>query len=361
MTGLYIASTGVGAGKSMLSFSLGLLLQKLGYRVGYMKPLAEYHQQYEERLGDKNALMIQELLGQQFAADIVSPVAIPSSIYSLKRLSADSEAMQKIASAYATISSDNDITIVSGSGAFPQTGTFCNANGLRIANELDLQVILIERIQGPFYYDTILSLKNQLGRRLLGLVVNGISSTQRHDFQNYVCPYLEANDIPVLGFVPHEPGLDAMRVSELAHQIGGYVIAGSGSAASRLVEGYIIGTMQVDNFMTFLRHREKTAAVIVGGDRADLQLAAIQWRTSCLILTDNFSPCEMVRSKAEQHGIPVISVAKDTFSVAREMARLMQTKKITELQQIRLAEKVIAANTQIIPMLCAKGLLRPIH
>lgn len=357
MTGLYIASTTAGAGKSMLSFSLGLHLQKMGYRIGYMKPLAEYHQKYEDRMGDKNALMIQELLGQQQPADIVSPALIPTSIYSLASKHHDPSIMNKIATAYETISRHTDLTIVSGSGVFPFTGTFCDADGLRIVNELDLHVLLIERVHEEFHYDTILGLKKMLGDRLIGLVINSVPSNYMRDYEKHITPYLRGFDIPVLGLVPHEPGLDAMRASELAHNIGGYIVSGKGDAATRLVGGYIIGAMQVDNFMTYLRHQEKTSAIIVGGDRADLQLAALQWHTPCLILTGNFPPCEMVRTKAEKLGIPIISVPKDTFSVAKAMAKLMQTKKITELQQIRLAERIIHENTDIREALHHNGLL----
>lgn len=357
MTGLYIASTNAGAGKSILSFSLGLHLQKEGYRVGYMKPLAEYHQKHEERVGDKYALMVQELLGQQQPADILSPALIPSSFYALAGHSQETTAMARIASAYKTISQDTDITIVCGSGSFPTTGTFCDADGFRMVEQLGLHVILIERVSDEFHYDTLLSLKKSLGDKMLGLVINGIPDSYRHDYQKYISPYLASYDIPVLGLVPHEPGLDAMRASDLAHLIDGHIISGKGEAASRLVGGYIIGSMQVDNFMTFLRHQEKTSAVIVGGDRTDLQLAALQWHTPCLILTGNFAPCEMVRIKAEQNNIPIISVARDTFSIAKSMAKLMQSKKVTELQQIRLAEKLITTNTHIPAMLRDKKLL----
>ena len=357
MTGLFIASTTSGAGKSMLSFSLGLLLQKQGYRIGYMKPLAEYHQQHEERIGDKNALMIQELLGQQQPADVVSPVLMPSSIYSLSSHHITPDPMEAIASAYMTINQGTDLTIVSGSGIFPYTGTFAQVDGLSIAKALNLHVLLIERVHDDFHYDTILGLKKALGDRLLGLVINGIPHNLMRDYKTHITPYLESLNIPVLGLIPHEAGLDAMRASELANHIGGYIISGKGSSSTRLVGGYIIGAMQVDNFMTFLRHQEKTSAVIVGGDRADLQLAALQWRTPCLILTGNFPPCEMVRAKAEQLEIPIISVSKDTFTVARFMAKLMQTKKITELQQIRLAEEIISRNTHIGTALKTRGLL----
>ena len=51
-----------------------------------------------------------------------------------------------------------------------------------------------------------------------------------------------------------------------------------------MVENFLIGTMQVENFLThFKKHRN--SAVIVGGDRSDVQLVALEGDCPCLILT----------------------------------------------------------------------------
>ena len=122
-----------------------------------------------------------------------------------------------------------------------------------------------------------------------------------------------------------------------------------------MVQGFLIGTMQVDNFMMHRRQRPGSA-IIVGGDRADLQLAALHAKSPCILLTGNISPSELIRSRAEAMGVTLVAVREDTYTVARSMARILRSQTVRELQQIRLGlsvtEKSLGLDqlfTQLIP------------
>ena len=98
------------------------------------------------------------------------------------------------------------------------------------------------------------------------------------------------------------------------------------------------------------------SAIIVGGDRADLQLAALHAKSPCIVLTGNISPSELIRSRAEAMGVTLVAVREDTYTVDRSMARILRSKKVRELQQIRLGVSVIEKSldldqlfTQLIP------------
>ena len=345
MVGLFIGSTANGAGKSLLSVALGVLLQKRGFSVGFMKPLGQYPRQEAERHGDADALVIQEALGQHVPADVLTPAMLPSSLHTLSILK-DTTALTRIQEAYATIAEGKDVTLVCGTGRFPFAGTCFQADGIRLIRELGLKAILVERFRGSVEHDALVSLRQILGDALLGVVLNDVPEKHHRDISNLLCPYLEARGVPVLGLVPPEPGLTAMRISELARMLSGVIVAGN-ARASNFVEGYIIGTMQVDNFMTFLRTRKKSDAVIVGGDRADLQIAALHSGCCCLVLTGNISPCELVRTLAEEKGAPVILVRPDTFTVARSMEGILRNKKMRDLKQLRLAVDVVSASLDL--------------
>jgi len=60
----------------------------------------------------------------------------------------------------------------------------------------------------------------------------------------------------------------------------------------------------------------------VGGDRPDIQLAALQTSTRCLILTGNLYPNERLLTLAEAKGAPVLLVDKDTATTAEICERL---------------------------------------
>ncbi|MFM7910140.1 MAG: DRTGG domain-containing protein, partial [Microcystis sp.] len=51
-----------------------------------------------------------------------------------------------------------------------------------------------------------------------------------------------------------------------------------------------------------------------GGDRTDLQLAALETSTTCLILTGSISPDPLILGRAEDLEVPILSVNLDTLS-----------------------------------------------
>jgi len=356
MPGLYIASTAPQAGKSLLTFSLGVLLQKSGLSVGYMKPLGQLPQKHEELMGDADALVIQEVLGQNVPADVLTPVMLPRNLHGLaiaKREQGDDTALARIRNAYRQISEGKDIALVSGAASFPAAGRFARVDGMRLVRELDLKVLFVERYTGQINFDELLLLKDLLGQTQIGLVLNDVPEREMRDVYKILKPWLEEHGITVHGVLNHEPGLTAMRVSDLAHALDGRIVAGNDQAV-RMVTGFLLGTMQVDNFMLHLRNRVH-CAVIVGGDRADLQLAALHAKTPCIILTGNITPSELVQAKAEATGVTLIMVREDTYSVARSMSRILRSKKLRDLDQIRLAVALAEKNLNTESILRALG------
>jgi len=76
MVGIYIGSTAGYSGKNMLAMSLGLRLQKEGYKVGYMKPVGAMPTEIDGKPGDEDALFVQEVLGLSKDPEKVTPVVV---------------------------------------------------------------------------------------------------------------------------------------------------------------------------------------------------------------------------------------------------------------------------------------------
>nr|MCU0570429.1 DRTGG domain-containing protein [Oculatellaceae cyanobacterium Prado106] len=58
----------------------------------------------------------------------------------------------------------------------------------------------------------------------------------------------------------------------------------------------------------------RNMAIVTGGDRTDIQLAALETSTQCLILTGHLPPSATILSRAEDLEIPILSVDLDTLS-----------------------------------------------
>jgi BioD-like phosphotransacetylase family protein len=337
MTGIYIASTTANAGKSLLAFSLGVLLQRAGKSVGYMKPVGRNPRRVDDADVDTDALVAQEVLGQKLPPALLSPVMLPENLHALTMLErGDPHApMRRIRDAFDRVSAGKDITLVSGCGPFPSTGRVLNADGLSIIRDLNLKLLFVERYSGSINFDQLLLLRDILASSLLGVALNDVAENDMRDVENLLVPWLTARGLPVLGVIGHEPGLSIIRIMDLARGLGGRVVAGNAQNAGS-VEGFLIGTMQVDNFMLRLR-RKPGSAVIVGGDRTDLQLAALHAGSPCIIMTGNIRPADLILKQAQEKGVTLVTVREDTYAVAQAMTRILRSKKIRELPQIRLA------------------------
>jgi BioD-like phosphotransacetylase family protein len=74
----------------------------------------------------------------------------------------------------------------------------------------------------------------------------------------------------------------------------------------------LVGAMSAEAALTYFR-RQSNKAVITGGDRADIQLAALETSTRCLILTGNLYPSPVVLNRADELGVPVLLADMDTM------------------------------------------------
>jgi BioD-like phosphotransacetylase family protein len=80
--------------------------------------------------------------------------------------------------------------------------------------------------------------------------------------------------------------------------------------------------------------------VITGGDRSDIQLAALETSTRCLVLTGNISPSPLILGRAEELGIPLLISKQDTLSTIEVIQqyfgkiRLHQPRKVERFEAL---------------------------
>src|SRR5690606_38085039 len=151
---------------------------------------------------------------------------------------------------------------------------------------------------------SILSVQRYVGDRLVGVLLNQVEEAQLDFARSRVVPFLEQRGIPVLGTLVQDPQLAGVTVGELLEYLGGQLI-GNQSLLDKLVEHLMIGAMSATAALTHFRRRNNKA-VFTGGDRTDMQLAALETSTSVLVLTGNMRPSPAVIDRAEECGVPII-------------------------------------------------------
>jgi hypothetical protein len=129
-----------------------------------------------------------------------------------------------------------------------------------------------------------------------------------------------------------------VSVREIAQQLGAKVVCRS-DRLDLMVESLSIGAMNVNSALEYFR-QGRNMAVITGGGRTDLQLAALETSTNCLILTGHVPPQPLVLSRAEDLEIPILSVDLDTLTTVEIVdqtfgkVRLQESIKVECIQEL---------------------------
>jgi len=124
--------------------------------------------------------------------------------------------------------------------------------------------------------------KQRLGDRLIGVLINDIPAEQLQSLTLVYARFGTAG-YPGAGHAAENGLLRSVRVEELVHQLK----RGSLPPRSLGFDGRKPGdgAMNVNAAMKYFRKRRNMA--VVGGAIAEIQLAALESSTQCLILTDN--------------------------------------------------------------------------
>lgn len=354
--GLYIGSTATYAGKNTMNIGIGLRLQKDGFNPGYMKPVGAMPVEINGMQGDEDAFYVQDVLGITPQADIVTPVMVTQDfkIRAFNGHLGDPEKyLEKIKSSYEQLAKERDLMLVSGSGNM-FSGRYSGLDAITIVKKLGLKAVVIDRIQHEVNYDTLVTIKDYLGDQMVGVILNSVPATFNTEVETLIRPFLERQGIKVIGVLPNDPLMSSIRTDTLAEGLGGRLVAAQRST-ERMVESFLIGTMQVENFMTYFR-KANNSAVIVGGDRADVQLVAIEGNCSCLILTGNLYPNDIILSRADALNVPIIMVRDDTYTVAKKMEHMLGRHKLRDAIKIRQAAQIVSGNIDFDAIKAALGI-----
>lgn len=341
MKALYITSIERFSGKTAVCLALGRRLQKEGYRVGYFKPLST--QPWEPTPGralDEDADFVRRTLGlKESAEELVGVVLTPKLAREMRCGCAERDLMSEVKAAYERIISDKDVVLLEG-GASLREGVSLGLGATMVTETLDMPALVIVRYRDRVSQgDDCVAARLMLGERLLGTLVNAVPAKE-HKLAEQICnPCLEKQGIRVLGTLPFQEQLQAISVGELADVLKGEFLA-LPDKREVLIENLVVGAMSVEQALPRIRRIAGTKAIITGGDRADIQLAALETAAQCLVLTGHLRPVPEVLRRAEEIGVPVLLVRGNTMETVEAIeavfgkTRLGQSAKLEQFEKL---------------------------
>lgn len=217
-------------------------------------------------------------------------------------------------------------------------GSLVSLSAPSVSDLLQARELVVIKYTSDLVVDDALGAKALFGDSMIGTVINAVPRQRMRFVQEMVKPYLEEWGIRVFAVLPQERLLMSISVGQLADCLGAEILC-CPEASEELVEYLMVGAMTVDSALTYFR-RKPNKAVITGGDRSDIQLAALETSTKCLILTGNLYPSPLILGRAEEVGVPVILTRQDTLTTVEIIeqffgkTRLHQEKKIQRFQEM---------------------------
>jgi len=319
MATLYVASTETFVGKSAVCVGLLDRARRDGFRSGYMKPVSVAVTRAEDVVLDDDATFIRQHFGLADPPERIAPVLItPSVVESILRGQAP-DFSRRLREAYVAISRGKEFVLLEGANHWAE-GSLVDLSADQITEMLQAPVLLITRYRGAFALDAILAVQRYAGDRLVGVLLNQIEEPQFDFVRSRAVPFLEQRGVAVLGTIMQDAQLAGVTVGELLEYLGGQLI-GRPIWTDKLVEHLMIGAMSAAAALSHFRRREHKA-VFTGGDRTDIQLAALETSTSVLVLTGNIRPANVVIDRAEERETPIILVTDDTLTAVERAERI---------------------------------------
>jgi len=337
MKALYVTSLHTFSGKTAVCLALGRRLQKEGYKVGYFKPLST--EQWQPRPGwayDEDADFVRRTLGlEEPRENLVGVFLTPALAREMRCGCSDRDLMADVKEAYQRVIPGKDVMLLEG-GASLREGISLGLGPVTTAEALDVPALAIVRFRNQVSMaDASVAAHLQLGERLLGVLINALPDDARDLFGQVCRPCLEQRGVPMLGSLPLREQLQAISVGELASVLKAEFLV-LPDKKDVLIEHLVVGAMSVEQALPRIRRIPGTKVVITGGDRADIQLVALETATHCLILTGHLRPVPEVLRRAEEAGVPVLLVRGNTMEAVQAIetvfgkTRLGQTAKLEQ-------------------------------
>jgi len=220
----------------------------------------------------------------------------------------------RLREAFDRVSKNKDVVILEGTSGISE-GSIVGLPAMEVIHLLEAQVVLISRYDNDLVVDGPLAWKKMLDDRLIGVVINAVPHGRISFVEESMVPFLKRRGIATLAVLPQDRVLLSISVGELAEALGGEIL-NSPERKDELVENLMVGAMSVDSALSYFR-RKPNKAVFTGGDRPDIQLAALETSTKCLILTGNLQPNPIILARAEELEVPMILVKHDTLTAVQ--------------------------------------------
>jgi uncharacterized protein len=335
-----VTSLRQGAGKTSVIIGIAKALNR---KIGYIKPFGERFLYRKKRLWDYDAALITNIFGLE---DHPEEMSIGFHHSKLLYMLNEETTREKLHELLISSGDGKDIFFAE-CGRDITYGASVHLDALSLARELNAELIVVASGDEDAILDDVIFFKKhiRLGEvRCKGIVINKVANAT--DFCNTRLPKIQQQGIDVLGVIPYFRELSCFSVSYLADRLFAKIITGEESL-NQTVKNIFIGSMSVGAALINPLFQEASKVVITSGDRCDMIAAALESRSTALILTNNIFPPPDLIAKAAGMGIPLLLVSADTYEIAKQIEGMEALPTKDDLEKIALIEEMVRSHVNL--------------
>ncbi|MFD1469042.1 phosphate acetyltransferase [Hymenobacter caeli] len=324
---VFIATAEPYSGKSLVALGLVNLLLGQARKVGYFKPIIDNDP--VERLDAHLDVMMRHFKLPLAVADTYAYTR-PEALR-LMEAGAEGAMIDAIIRKFKRWEDDYDFTVVEGSDFLGAGTAFEFDANVSIAKNLGVPVILVASGEGKStaqIISAVLTLLHSFEARevpVLLAVANRVPPAQADDVRALLHSQLPADVL--LAVIPEDADLLHPTMREIQAGLDGRLLFGAAGLDNQ-VDNYIIGAMQVPNFLNYLTDN---VLIVTPADRGDIILCALQAHQSAnyprvagIVLTARGEPdAAVVRLLDGLPGVvPILAVATGTFATTTRVGAI---------------------------------------
>jgi len=346
MKPIFVTATGDGTGKTAIAVALATLAQDQGLDVGYFKPKGTRLKSPVGKTRDEDPLLAEEMLGIEAELSDLEPVVYsPAFIEEAIRGDRGDDVRDRVREHFDALDDQYDLVVIEGGGRL-ETGGIVGLTDPDVTELLDARTVLVAGYTNPADVDGVLAAARQFDDNLAGVLFNAVADGNFDSLNTDIVPFLETRDIPVLGIVPRVRALAGVTVADLADALGAELLDPEASTDG-FVERFAVGAMGSDAALRHFR-RMRNAAMVTGGDRSEIQVAALEAPgIECIVLTGGLRPSDAIVGKAAKADVPVLLVQSDTKVTVDRIEDMLSTGRTRNAETVERMRELLSAHADV--------------
>lgn len=242
---IYVAASSQHVGKTTSTLGLVSAFSKLGYKVGYCKPVGQQALKVDHMDVDKDTVLFADLLKFKIDPKVHSPVILgPGATTAFLDRPEEYSFSDQVLYAQEILEQNNDLVIYEGTG-HPGVGSVVGLSNARIAAMVNAGVVFI--VEGGIgnsidKLNMNLALFREEQVPVIGVIVNKVIPEKMDKIAHYIRLWLEPRGIPLIGMLPYDESLAYPQMSSVADAINAQVLYNEEQLDNK-VESFLAGSL----------------------------------------------------------------------------------------------------------------------